>query len=57
LGLRIGISFGFCGITCCHHRSPTSAIKPAGQDPGNVPIDRNWSQYRSVCAGKPVLSG
>jgi len=34
LGLRIVISFGFCGITCRHHRSPTSAIKPAGQDRG-----------------------
>src|SRR5512139_3208497 len=23
----------------------------------NAPIDRNWSHDRSVCAGKPVLSG
>src|SRR5262249_9428080 len=32
--LRIGISFGFRGVPRRHHRSPTSAIEPAGQDPG-----------------------
>jgi hypothetical protein len=53
LGLRIAISFGFCGITCRHHRSPTSAIKPAGQDPYRP----ERSHYRSVWAAKPVLSG
>src|SRR5262245_35445923 len=34
LGLCIGISFGFRGVLRRHHRSPTSAIEPAGQDPG-----------------------
>src|SRR5215469_3286853 len=34
LDLFIGISFGFRGVTRRHHRSPTSAIEPAGQDPG-----------------------
>jgi hypothetical protein len=32
--LCIGISFGFRGVFRRHHRSPTSAIEPAGQDPG-----------------------
>ena len=31
LDLFIGISFGFRGR---YHRSPTSAVEPAGQDPG-----------------------
>jgi hypothetical protein len=29
----MGISFGGYGILHRHHRSPTSATKPAGQDP------------------------
>jgi hypothetical protein len=29
----MGISFGCYGILHRHHRSPTSATKPAGQDP------------------------
>ena len=32
LDLCIGISFGFRGVFRRHHRSPTSAIEPAGQD-------------------------
>src|SRR5437660_364256 len=37
--LRIGESchrdppLGWCGVVCRHHRSPTSAMRPAGQDP------------------------
>src|SRR5215207_363295 len=31
--LDIGISFRFSGVLCRHHRCPTSATKPAGQDP------------------------
>ena len=32
----IGISFGSAAFLCRHHRSPTSALKPAGQDPDTL---------------------
>jgi len=40
-----------------HHRSPTSATKPAGQDLGAPLGIRNGPQYRSIRARMPVLSG
>jgi len=33
-----------------HHRSPTSAIKPAGQDLRAPLGARNFRQYRSFCS-------
>ena len=40
-----------------HHRSPTTATRPAGQDLGASLPARNWPQYRSNRGRMPVLSG
>jgi hypothetical protein len=40
-----------------HHRSPTSAIEPAGQDLGAPLASEINGQYRSTGARMPVLSG
>src|SRR6202007_3453681 len=40
-----------------HHRSPTSAMQPAGQDLGAPLAPEINRQYRSNGARKPVLSG
>ena len=40
-----------------HHRSPTSAIKPAGQDLGAPSAPGTDRQYRSNRGRMPVLSG
>src|SRR5271168_3354988 len=40
-----------------HHRSPTSAIEPAGQDLGAPLASEINGQYRSNGARMPVLSG
>jgi hypothetical protein len=40
-----------------HHRSPTSAMEPAGQDLGAPLAPEINGQYRSNGARMPVLSG
>jgi hypothetical protein len=43
-------------VTAPHHRSPASAIKPAGQDLGSAFGTQVCRQYRSNRSGMPVLS-
>src|SRR3974390_742982 len=48
----IGISFGFGSIVRRHHRSPTSAIKPAGPHPGASLAPRtsdSTARFRAEC--------
>src|ERR1700758_4533028 len=54
--LTLRSSVRFRGVAP-HHRSPTSAMQPAGQDLGAPLAPEINGQYRSNGARKPVLSG
>src|SRR6516162_1569410 len=54
--LTLRSSVRFRGVAP-HHRSPTSAMQPAGQDLGAPLAPEINAQYRSNGARMPVLSG
>ena len=49
--LAIGISFG-CAATTAATTEAHLGQQAGGAGSRSAAIDRNWSQYRSVCAGK-----
>jgi hypothetical protein len=49
--------FGCAASRAPHHRSPTSAMEPAGQDLGAPLAPEIDQQYRSNGGRTPVLSG
>jgi hypothetical protein len=52
----IGISFGCAATLAATTEAPPRRRSRRGRIPKRSQA-RNWIQYRSVCAKKPVLSG